>query len=114
MTRLRANSDHFTWIAAAVGSNSAAGYQLATDSPVMSIGGFNGTDPSPMLEEFQGNVAAHKIHYFIAGGAFGGFAGRGGTSGTISSWVASNFTAVTVGGVTIYDLTAPLSAHANP
>jgi 4-amino-4-deoxy-L-arabinose transferase-like glycosyltransferase len=110
--RLRANADDFTWVAAAVGSNSAAGYQLATDLPVMSIGGFNGTDPSPTLAEFKADVAARKIHYFIAGGGVGGFAGRGGTSGTISRWVASNFTATTVGGVTIYDLTAP--AHANP
>ena len=34
----------------------------------MSIGGFNGTDPSPTLAQFQAYVAQHKIHYFIAGG----------------------------------------------
>ena len=38
---LLADADQFTWVAAAVGANSAAGYQLATERPVMAIGGFN-------------------------------------------------------------------------
>ena len=38
----------------------------------MPIGGFNGSDPSPTLAEFQQYVAEGKIHYFIAGGGFGG------------------------------------------
>jgi hypothetical protein len=108
VTLLRTDADEYTWVAAAVGSNSAAGYQLASDLPVMSIGGFNGTDPSPTLAEFQADVAAHKIHYFIAGGGFGGLAAGGSTSGAISSWVADNFTPTTVGGMTVYDLTAPV------
>src|SRR5205085_5863252 len=45
VTALQQDSDRYTWVAAAVGSNTAAGYQLATDDPVMAIGGFNGTDP---------------------------------------------------------------------
>jgi len=53
------------------GANSAAGYQLATDDPVMAIGGFNGTDPSPTLAQFQAYVAEGKIHYYISGGGFG-------------------------------------------
>ena len=68
-----------TWAAAAVGSNSAAGVQLATGRPVMAIGGFNGSDPSPTLAQFQADVAAGKIHYFLAsgGGGFGGGFGGG-------------------------------------
>jgi hypothetical protein len=94
-------------VAAAVGSNSASGYQLATQEPVMAIGGFNGSDPSPTLAEFQAYVQAGKIHYFIAGGGFGGGPGGGSgsnTSSEIAAWVESNFTATTVGGVTVYDL----------
>ena len=34
------DADDYTWIAAAVGSNSASGYQLATEEPVMAVGGF--------------------------------------------------------------------------
>jgi hypothetical protein len=110
---LTANSSQYTWVAAAVGSNSAAGFQLATEKPVMAIGGFNGSDPSPSLAQFKALVAAGKIHYFIGGGPGGG-RGFGGTqsggsnaSSQISSWVQSNFTATTVGGVTLYDLTQP-------
>ena len=43
----------YTWVAATVGSNNASGYQLATGDPVMAIGGFNGSDPSPTLAQFQ-------------------------------------------------------------
>lgn len=35
--------------------------------PVMPIGGFNGSDPSPTLTQFKAYVAAGKIHYFIGG-----------------------------------------------
>jgi 4-amino-4-deoxy-L-arabinose transferase-like glycosyltransferase len=111
---LKADADSYTWVAAAVGSNSASGYQLATEEPVMAIGGFNGSDPSPTLAEFQSYVAAGRIHYFIAGGGMGGGMGGGpgggpggsgsSTSSAISSWVEDNFDATTVGGVTVYDL----------
>jgi 4-amino-4-deoxy-L-arabinose transferase-like glycosyltransferase len=107
---LKQGSANYTWVAAAVGSNTAAGYQLATSSPVMAIGGFNGTDPSPTLAEFQRYVAEGQIHYFIGGGRGGGGLGgpsgaTGGTASQISAWVTSHFSSQTVGGVTIYDLT---------
>jgi 4-amino-4-deoxy-L-arabinose transferase-like glycosyltransferase len=103
------NASDYAWVAAAVGANEASGYQLATDDPVMAIGGFNGTDPTPTLAQFQAYVAAGRIHYFIAGGRGGGFGPGGGssTSSAITSWVESNFRSTTVGGVTLYDLTAP-------
>jgi 4-amino-4-deoxy-L-arabinose transferase-like glycosyltransferase len=106
VTALQANSSKYTWVAAAVGSNSAAGFQLASQEPVMAIGGFNGSDPSPTLAEFQSYVNAGKIHYFIGSGGTGG-AQMGGSSSSseIASWVASKFSSTTVGGVTLYDLT---------
>ena len=112
VTALKANASDYTWVAAAVGSNSAAGFQLATEQPVMAVGGFNGSDPSPSLAQFQALVSAGKIHYFIAGGGFGGggFGNQNGgsnASSQIASWVQSSFTAVTVGGTTLYDLTQP-------
>jgi len=99
-------------VAASVGSQNASGYQLATGRPVMAVGGFNGTDPSPTLAQFQQWVAQGDIHYFIGGGGMGGF-GRGGNSGgsntssQIAQWVAQNYTARTVGTTTVYDLTTP-------
>ncbi|MEV4642850.1 glycosyltransferase family 39 protein [Actinoplanes sp. NPDC049548] len=105
---LDANADQYTWVAAAVGSQNASGYQLATEDPVMAIGGFNGSDPSPTLAQFQQYVAEGKIHYFIGGGGFGGRGGANGgsnSSSQIAEWVAATYQAQTVNGVTIYDLT---------
>jgi hypothetical protein len=39
---LRRDAGSYTWAAATIGSNSAAGYQLASGEPVMALGGFNG------------------------------------------------------------------------
>jgi len=81
----------------------------------MAIGGFNGTDPYPTLAEFQSLVGQGKIHYFIGGGGSGGPGGGGpgggtsSTSGQIASWVQSHYTAQTIGGVTLYDLTTQTS-----
>ena len=107
---LSADASRYTWVAAATGSNTASGYQLASGDPVMAVGGFNGTDPTPTLAQFEKYVSEGKIHYYISGGGFGG--GGGGNTGTsdssqIASWVAGHFTATTVDGVTLYDLTAP-------
>ena len=68
---LQADVDSYRWVAATVGANNAAGYQLASQQSVMPIGGFNGSDPSPTLAQFQAYVAAGDIHYFIGGGGFG-------------------------------------------
>jgi 4-amino-4-deoxy-L-arabinose transferase-like glycosyltransferase len=123
---LQANASRYTWVAATIGSNTAAGLQLGSGRPVMSIGGFNGTDPTPTLAQFQQLVTAGRIHYFISGGTDGvggggfpgggfpggGFPGGGGgpgggssTGSAISSWVAQHYTATTIDGVTVYDLT---------
>ncbi|MFJ2148109.1 glycosyltransferase family 39 protein [Streptomyces microflavus] len=110
---LKKDADAYTWAAAAVGAQNAASYQLATGEPVMAIGGFNGSDPSPTLAQFKKYVAEGKIHYFVSGGTGGGTGGGGmggggnGTSSQISSWVTENFTEVTVGSATFYDLTQP-------
>ena len=104
-----------------------ASLALASDTTVMSIGGFTGSDPAPTLEQFQAYVAAGDVHYFVVGGGPGGGmfgragragangeqagmagpGGRGGSSSAISSWVQEHFTSTTVGGRTVYDLTRP-------
>ncbi|RLV01298.1 glycosyl transferase [Streptomyces griseocarneus] len=107
---LKRDASRYTWAAATVGSQSAAGYQLATGLPVMPVGGFNGSDPSPTLRQFQADVKAGKVHWFIAAGEGrdgGDRGGRGerGDSARISSWVRANFAEVKVGTATFYDLT---------
>jgi len=121
---LETGAPGYKWAAATVGSDSAASLELGTGGvPVMAIGGFSGTDPTPTLAAFEQLVASHQVHYFVAsgtggtggtgGGAAGRFAGRGGGTSSeatqVTSWVEAHFTAKTVGGETVYDLTTPQS-----
>jgi len=69
----------------------------------MAVGGFNGTDPSPTLAEFQRLVAEGKIHYFIGGRIMQGETGSD-AAAQIAAWVEASFEAQTVGGTTLYDL----------
>ncbi|HTK62562.1 MAG TPA: glycosyltransferase family 39 protein [Pseudonocardia sp.] len=105
------------WAAATVSAQGAAGLELSSGTAVMAIGGFTGSDPAPTLEQFQAWVAQGQVHYFIASnggpggpGGPGGAGGPGGSSGVgakIRTWVQQHYTATTVGGETVYDLTAP-------
>lgn len=109
---LVAGAADYTWAAAVIGSNNAAGYQLATGAPVMAVGGFNGTDPAPTFDEFRDLVSQGRIHYFIAGKITIGArhaAESGGSraSSEIADWVGKHYRPRTVGGVVIYDLTQP-------
>jgi 4-amino-4-deoxy-L-arabinose transferase-like glycosyltransferase len=100
---LRNASGKYTWVAAVVGSNNAAGYQLAAGKPVLAVGGFNGTDPFPTLEQFQAYVHSRAIRYFIGGSMMEGNGGSD-LSAQIAAWVARNYPSSTVDGVTVYDL----------
>jgi hypothetical protein len=68
----------------------------------MSTGGWSGSDAAVTLARFQAAVADGEIHYYVGG--------QGGssesTSAQIAAWVAANYPATTVGGQTVYDLTA--------
>ena len=106
---LTQNASGYRWAAATTGSQNAANYQLASELPVMAIGGFNGSDPAPTLDEFKVYVAQGLIRYYIASGGMGG--GMGGTqmggsnaASEIAEWVAQNYTAQTIGNTTVYDL----------
>ena len=107
---LESGASGYRWAAATIGSTSAASLELGSNGvPVMAIGGFTGSDPAPTLAQFEKLVAAHEIHYFVASGS-GGPGGAGGGSGSgsqITAWVKAHFTGKTVGGMTVYDLTAP-------
>ncbi len=104
---LGADAGRYRWVAAIVGSDAASGYQLATGDPVMAIGGFNGTDPAPMLAQFEAFVRAGAIHYFIASGGANalGTGGSATSASRITAWVERHVTATTIDGVTVYDLT---------
>ena len=107
-TLLRQGAPGYRWAAATVGSQSAAPLQLAARQPIMSMGGFNGTDPAPSLAEFKRLVADHEIHYFVGANAHS-FGGGSGAAAQITTWVRTHFRSRTVGGTTVYDLTRPLA-----
>ncbi|MGW4243463.1 ArnT family glycosyltransferase [Nocardia sp. NPDC004722] len=123
-----------TWAAAVNGSSAAAGLELQTDKAVMAIGGFSGSDPTPTLAEFQADVKAGKIGYYIVQsngrggqnpadqpnrqgapggqgdqGAQGGPGGQGGFGrnqhSDITNWVTATFKPQQVGNTTVYKLT---------
>jgi hypothetical protein len=104
------------WSAAIDRSSSAAGLELATDTAVMAIGGFSGTDPTPTLEQFKDDVARHQVSYYLAprGSSHGAVAededGEKSSArphSDILLWVSGHFHSTTIGGVTAYDLFAP-------
>jgi 4-amino-4-deoxy-L-arabinose transferase-like glycosyltransferase len=100
------------WSAAINRSSAAANLELSTDTAVMAIGGFTGSDPVPTLEQFQADVAARQVTYYILPepkdkGHGGGFFGNNSHT-DITDWVKANFTSTKVGSDTVYDLSAPL------
>jgi 4-amino-4-deoxy-L-arabinose transferase-like glycosyltransferase len=96
------------WSAITNGSNSAASLELASNTDVIAMGGFTGSDPYPSLDEFKNLVAKGDVTYYIAGGGMGGgFGGRGGVTtdaSAITQWVEANFQPQTVGSTTVYKL----------
>ncbi|MCU1644006.1 MAG: glycosyl transferase [Nocardia sp.] len=105
---LESNGSAYTWAAATIGASDAATYQLAADFPIMAVGGFSGGDPAPTLEKFQQDVAESRIHYYIATEERHGPPQRQVSEGSkITGWVKDHYTATTVDGVILYDLTVP-------
>ncbi|MER5673942.1 glycosyltransferase family 39 protein [Pseudonocardia alni] len=99
-----------TWAAAVATSQTAASLELATGTAVMSTGGWAGSDSAVTLAEFRSDVEQGRIAYYVAGGQGGGPGGQSdSTSSRIATWVAEHYTATTVGGQTVYDLSAPTS-----
>jgi len=100
---------HSDWSAAINRSSEAAALELSTNTAVMAIGGFGGSDPVPTLGEFQQDVANHRVTYYVSPTETkrpGGFHPLQ-AHGDISTWVAAHFTPTKVGSDSVYDLTAP-------
>ena len=105
---LTAEASRYEWVAATTGDNEAASLELATGESVMAIGGYNGTDAATTLAAFKALVTAGKIHYYVADaqGFIGSTAANTSVAYAIQQWVQQTFTATTIGGTTVYDLTA--------
>ena len=112
---LEKNRHGAEFLVAAESSMTSAPIIIATGQPVITIGGFSGSDPAPTLAEFKALVATGKVRYLLAGGGFGGFGGGGpgggrGTGSEITAWARSVGTTVTVGNTTLYDLGAAVTS----
>jgi len=112
---LEANRGDATYLVAAFGSQASAPLIIATGEPVMTIGGFSGSDPAPTLDQFKAMVAAGHVRFILISGngaGFGGGQGGGGTGSSIASWVTTNGSVVapdSYGGSTtgtLYDLSS--------
>ena len=102
-------SGAYTWSAATTSANEAASLELASGTSVMSLGGFNGTDPAITLSPVQGARRGRQDPLLHRGRATGSSARRPRTRPPRTrsrQWVTSTFTAKTVGGTTVYDLTS--------
>jgi 4-amino-4-deoxy-L-arabinose transferase-like glycosyltransferase len=99
---LVANQGSARWIVAVPGGNSASELELETGRAVMAMGGFTGSDNAPTLQQLQTLVAAGELR-FVAVGGEGGRPDAG--SSSISAWVSSACTAVSVDGSSsaVYD-----------
>jgi hypothetical protein len=110
---LRGDASHYRWAAATSGSQSAATLELSSGEAVMAIGGFNGQGGNLTLAAFERYVAQGDIHYYVAstGGGGGPGAGPGGSdsASSITTWVEDHYTAETIGGQTVYDLSSGAS-----
>ena len=100
---LVANRGTATWVVAVSSAQSAADLELQTGLPVMSTGGWSGSDNALTLSELESMVSSGTLRYFIVGGQGGMGGGQGGSS-DVTAWVTANGTAITVGGTTVYDL----------
>ncbi len=108
---LTTNSSSYTWAAATTSDNEAASLELGTGVSVMALGGYNGTDSAITLAAFKKLVAAGKVHYYIydSQGFIGSSSSSTSTAYAIQQWVTKTFKAQTIGGSTVYDLTASSS-----
>jgi 4-amino-4-deoxy-L-arabinose transferase-like glycosyltransferase len=95
------------WSAAVSRSSNAASLELATNTAVMAIGGFSGSDPTPTLSQFIDDVKGHRVTYYLVEDTHGNRGpGGGGGHSDIANWVTAHVKPMKVGSTTVYDLRA--------
>jgi 4-amino-4-deoxy-L-arabinose transferase-like glycosyltransferase len=98
---LDAHQGSAKYLLAATGSQATASIIIATGRPVITIGGFSGSDPAPTVTQLATMVAKAEVRYVLVdSGGGGGPGGAQGSSSAISSWVKAHGKAVTAAGVT--------------
>ncbi|MFF1544184.1 ArnT family glycosyltransferase [Streptomyces sp. NPDC058291] len=88
ITYLKKNRDGASWLLAVATDQTAASVILGSGEPVISMGGWSGTDNAMTLAELKSLVKSGKLHYIVVGDSRQGSTGSG-----ISTWVKANGTA---------------------
>ncbi|MEV7438105.1 ArnT family glycosyltransferase [Streptomyces griseoviridis] len=88
VTYLKKHQDGATWLVAVATDQTAAQLILESGQPVISMGGWSGSDEAMTLAKLKSLVAAGKLHYLVISG------GGQGTGSEISTWVKQHGTAV--------------------
>ncbi|MFH5878351.1 ArnT family glycosyltransferase [Arthrobacter sp. NA-172] len=105
LERIKASPVSQRWPAAVVGSETAANYQLDSSKAILPLGGFDGTDPFPTLEQFQSMVRSGNVGSLVVQN-LPPLASEGkGESARIVHWVESNFSPEVIDGASFYRLT---------
>ncbi|NGO71679.1 hypothetical protein G5C65_25680, partial [Streptomyces sp. SB3404] len=88
---LKKHKDGATWLRAVANDQSAASAILAGHEPVISMGGWSGSDDAMTLAKLKQLVKAGKLHYVQVGGS----AGPSGSSKTgLTDWITKHGTKV--------------------
>ncbi|MFF2297123.1 ArnT family glycosyltransferase [Arthrobacter sp. NPDC058127] len=103
--RIKASPVSVRWAAAVVGSETAANYQLDSSRAILAVGGFDGTDPFPTLEQFQSMVRSGEVGSFVIQNVPPLTADGRGESARIVQWVENNFRPEMIDGASFYRLT---------
>ncbi|MEU2730706.1 glycosyltransferase family 39 protein [Streptomyces griseoviridis] len=88
VTYLKKHQDGATWLVAVATDQTAAQLILESGQPVISMGGWSGSDEAMSLAKLKSLVAAGKLHYLVISG------GGQGTGSEIATWVKQHGTAV--------------------
>ncbi|MCD0450746.1 glycosyltransferase family 39 protein [Actinocorallia sp. API 0066] len=104
---LVANQGSALWLVAVSDAQSAASLILKTGEPVISMGGFTGSDEAMSVARLKELVASGRLKYLVVGGrGFGGPGGGVGGTDEVTAWVREHGTVVEgVGDGSLYALT---------
>ncbi|GAB3282136.1 glycosyltransferase family 39 protein [Sinomonas notoginsengisoli] len=92
------------WQGAVIGSESAALYELESGTSVLAVGGFDGTDPFPTLDQFKAMVSRGEVGNFIAGPLPPAPSLGFGEAAKILEWVRTAFPCTRSGTECVYQL----------
>lgn len=104
VNRLRSAKASVRWAGAVIGSETAANYQLESGRSVLPIGGFDGTDPFPTLEQFRVLVDQGLVGSLVIGELPPLTLEGKGESARIVEWVTANYDEERVGPARYFEL----------